>query len=401
MPKPPERPVVDGVELAPNLFEDAQKRPGKFRYRKPDRSFLILKGTHTPQQANAIATACNAKIASGDYSPPTPDPKAPPAKGSWGDLVEQYIAQKERLEPDVLNKDNWQNMRTYLGKFGREFADVAPHRIDRPRLLEWWNELTHYQQNKRHAELRRLFNWAMGERYCPQLEYNPFTLNDDRPRLYLKSKPEKARSALTRRQFWETYHRAGEEGLVGLQRAMAISLVTTMRQGDICKLRFDQVTVNGQLRVVIGKSEAQRGAASATRLAWSLDNIPLLRDVIIEAREGSLAARRCPFIVYHVPLRSRDYHRKTAKAHPFQMMPDLLQKQFKRVRPDVPNPPTFHEIRALSSVLYRQAGHNIDEIRELMAHTDEATTLSYQDHGDLPYKEVTIALTAKDIGGKF
>jgi integrase len=352
------------------------------------------------QEANTIAKAANARVANGNYAAPTPDPKAPPAKGSWGDLAEQCIARKERLQPEVIDKRNWINMRAHLRQFGRDFADVAPHRLGRPRIVEWWDELGHHQQNKRHTELRRLFNWAMGERYCPQLEYNPFTTNDDRPRLYIKSKPEKARSPLTLDEFWETHDRAGEAGYVGLQRAMAISLITTMRVGDICKLRFDQVTgVGNQLRVVIGKSEAQRGAASATRLAWSLDNIPLLRDVIVEAREDSLKARRCPFIVYHVPERRRNYGAN--KEHPFQTSPNLIAKHFRKVRPDVPNAPTFHEIRALSSVIYRQAGHELDTIRELMAHTDEATTLAYQDRGDLPFKTIAFGLTAKDIGRKF
>ena len=65
-------------------------------------------------------------------------------------------------------------------------------------------------------------------------------------RLYVRAKPEKERSALTLPEFWETYERAGKAGYKGLQTAMAISLVTTMRQGDICKLRFDQVVTVGE-----------------------------------------------------------------------------------------------------------------------------------------------------------
>jgi integrase len=396
MARPKEPRIVDGVELVENLYQDTRKRKGKFRYRKKDGSFVGLPGEVTPQKANRIATLCNERA----DDMPVEIPDEHQHQAAWGELINRYIAWREAMNPQLVGADNWRNLGYALHAFGREFGNVGPHRISRPRIVEWWDRQSHHQQQKRHAELRKLFNWAMGENFCPQLAYNPFTLSDDRPRLYVKAKPEKKRSAITLPEFWETYDRARKMGYVGLQRAMAISLVTTMRQGDICKLRFDQV-VDGQLRVVIGKSEAQRGAASATRLAWSLEAFPLLRNVIIEAREDSLAARRCPFIVYHVPLRVRDYHRKTAKAHPFQMKPDLVQKQFAKVRPDRSNPPTFHEIRGLSSVIFRRLGHDTKLIQELMAHTDEATTLAYQDYADLPFKEVKLSLTTEDIGGKF
>jgi hypothetical protein len=391
----------DDRKLEQNLFAD-NDRPGKFRFKLPDGKKVSLKGTLTIEQANAIARAMNRKIAKGDYTPAMPDPKAPPAKGSWGDLVEQYIARKEGLEPAVLDKKNWQNMRSYLRKFGREFAHVAPHKINRRQILTWWDELSHHQQNKRHTELRRLFNWAMGEGYCPQLQYNPFTTNDDRPRLYLKSKGEKARAPLTIEQFWKVYDRAGEDGYTGLQRAMMISVLTTMREGDICKLKFSDV-VDGQLRVVIGKSEAQRGAAKATRLAFVIEKSPLLRDVITQARRDSLAARRCPFIVYHKPLRERDY-RSQGKEHPFQMLPDLVQKHFRKVfakvAPDMPNPPSFHEVRALSSVLHIHSGFDIEKVMLKMAHNRIDSTQGYQDYHDLPYAEIDFGLTSEDLGRK-
>jgi integrase len=395
MARPKKPRYFNGVRLKDNLYPDPGGREGYWRYRRPDGRGDRIFPRETVEKANEAAEYFNAQAAAEGLDKPEP---GRPARGSWPDLVARFIAERETEDPSLAGKQNWINMRTYLGKFGREFADTTPGRTERPELLAWWKKLSHHQQNKRHTELRRLFNWAMGENYCPRLKYNPFTTNDDRPRFYLKAKPEKARSALSLPEFWSTHDRAGDAGMLGLQRAMMISLVTTMRQGDICKLRFDQV-VDGELRVVIGKSEAQRGAASATRLAWALDAIPLLRDVINDAQCDSLKARRCPFVVCHVPERNRKA--PPTKEHPYQMLPGLLQKQFKRVRPEVPNPPTFHEIRALSSVIYRQCGHDIETIQQLMAHTDESTTLSYQDRGDLPYKKITLGLTAEDIGRKF
>ena len=40
--------------------------------------------------------------------------------------------------------------------------------------------------------------------------------------------------------------------------------------------------------------------------------------------------------------------------------------------------PTFHEIRALGSWLYEQAGYERDYVQALMAHGDEKMTAHYQ-----------------------
>lgn len=40
--------------------------------------------------------------------------------------------------------------------------------------------------------------------------------------------------------------------------------------------------------------------------------------------------------------------------------------------------PTLHEIRALSSHLYAQAGYEVAAVQDLMAHTDPDMTRSYQ-----------------------
>ena len=82
------------------------------------------------------------------------------------------------------------------------------------------------------------------------------------------------------------------------------------------------------------------------------------------------------------------------------MLKRQLTDQFAQCRPDIPSPTTFHEIRALSSVIFRKKGYQLPSIQELMAHSDEATTLGYQDYGDLPFIKVALYLTEKDIEGE-
>jgi integrase len=389
-PKKPR--MINGVVLAENLYKDNFGRDGYFRYRRPDGSFFTFP-CPSAQEANALAKKANADR--GLFV----EKRRPPPRGSWGDLAGHYIEWREKHDPELPKKLNWQHRRYMLHAFGRDFGDIPVKKLQRHHIADWWEELSHHQQNARHTELRRFFNWVMGKGYCPQLDYNPFTTSDDRPRLYLKAKEEKKRAPLNLATFWEIYKEAGDRGYFGLQNAMALSLFTTMRQGDILKLRFDQIQDDVLLRVVIGKSEAQRGAASATRLEWSINEYPLLREVVNRARETSLTHLRCPFVIHYKTARSRAYP-SNRKEHPYQLLQDQLQKQFKKCRPAIENPTTFHEIRALSSVVFRRIGGDMADIQRLMAHTDEATTLGYQDRHDLPYERVGLRLSAADIEGK-
>ena len=82
------------------------------------------------------------------------------------------------------------------------------------------------------------------------------------------------------------------------------------------------------------------------------------------------------------------------------MLKRLLIDQFNDCR-GTDSTTTFHEVRSLSSKLYRDQGYEIGQIKELMAHTDEATTLGYQDGHQLPFKPVSMQLNQKILGEGF
>ena len=138
----------------------------------------------------------------------------------------------------------------------------------------------------------------------------------------------------------------------------------------------------------------QRGSGSATRLEFALVEHPQLAEVIRRARESSMAHDRCPYIVHHRPKRNL---RSEEKTHPCQVLKAMLAKQFRDCRGDLNT--SFHEIRGLSSVLFRRSGYDLGQIQALMAHTDEAVTRGYQDGHDLPHSRISMVIG--EVGGEF
>lgn len=393
MARPKKTRIVDGVELVENLYPDSRRRPGYWRYRHADGSDRIFQAQDV-HDANRIAVEANAvrgtvivKHIKGA------------SKQQLAHHVPTYIAYQQRMNPALLAKKSWKNRIYALNQFAEHFNELPLGQITWAHISQWWDTLTFNQQKLRHAEFRKLFNWLMAQKLLPKIEYNPFTTADDRARLIVKQKPPKARSPLTLQQYWTIYPRAGEMGYGGLQIAMAISLLTTWRREDIVSLRWDQNLKGRTLQLVVAKSAAQKGHARAARQAWNLDKYPALANVINRARELSLKNRRCPCVVSHWPER-RIWG---GKEHLAQVTPERLSRMFAEVRDacGITDGQSFHEVRGLSSTLYRIAGYQVEDIQSLMAHESKGTTLGYQDAEALPYTPMDFHLPDDVIGGEF
>lgn len=391
--------LVDGIPLADNLYLDNKGRPGYYRYRRPDGTFTGFRAD-TVAQANAHAEDAN-RLRDITVAPST----VPPGRQQLAFHVPDYINYQERINPALKNKRSWRNRVYALHQFAEHFSALPMGRLKWAGVSQWWDGLGYNQQKLRHAEFRRLFNWLMAQGLLPQLEYNPFTRADDRPRLVTKQQPAKGRMPLTLPHYWKIYPLAGEMGYEALQIAMGISLYTTYRREDICNLRWDTNLQDRILRAVIRKSAAQRGSARAARHAWNLDKHPRLDQLIRRARELSLVNRRCPYIISHWP-RRRVWNQD--KTHLGQVTPERLSRMFAEVRDATEifegssrPPPTFHEVRGLSSVLHRTAGYSVEQIQEIMAHEGPGTTLGYQNEQDLPHTEMELVLPDEVIGGDF
>ncbi|AWF80077.1 integrase [Microbulbifer sp. A4B17] len=69
--------------------------------------------------------------------------------------------------------------------------------------------------------------------------------------------------------------------------------------------------------------------------------------------------------------------------------------------PKSQTPPSFHEVRSLASDRFKRMGYNVKSVQQLMAHTDERVTQSYQAGHGFDYKEISIYLDVKAIGREF
>lgn len=367
------------VELVDNLYPDNKGRENRWRYKNPQsKKWVNIKEEMSVEKANALAEQMNQLVEDGFY-----ETRAVPPSERLKTYIDQYIDYQESLDPKLKNKDSWQNRKYAMHQLSKRFEGIRSLEMDSIRI--WWDELTYNQQKLRMSAFRKLFNYLMGQGLCAKLKFNPFTTADDLPRLLLKSKPKKNRKPCNQNTFNQIRKRAGELGYECLQIAMDISRYTTLREGDICGLKWDKNIVDGCLRVIVSKSEAQKGTARASRLSWDLKDHPLLKSYIDRARELSLINRRCPFVISHTPKRRAWNEFKESL---YQVTPDRLSRMFKECRGE--SGTTFHEIRGLSATLLKIAGHNNTEIQQVMSHESVATTQGYQNAEDLPYMHVAI-----------
>ena len=395
MARPKKDRFYQGTKLEDHLYPDNKGREGYWRYRRPDLSFKTFHAS-TPEAANAIARHNNERRES--FSS---ERKSSPTFGTLAHYVKPYIAYREEQSPDLKSKDSWTRRIYSLNQFTKTITKPIP-RITRDDIQMWWDTLTGHQQRQRHAEFRKFFNYLMGRGLLNHLEYNPFTTADDRPKLYKKSRPARQSKRLTREGFWNIYRCAGELGYDCLQIAMGISLLTFMREGDICDLRLDHDIEENLLKRVIGKSKAQKGSINASRLKWDLGNYNLLRELIQRSRELSLKNRRCPFVISHWPKQKR---LGKTKEHLAQVTPRRLIAMFDEARKLAgftgSNAPVFHGIRSLADLLAKEAGYDIKVVQHAMAHSSEEMTKAYLEGHQLPFEQVDVQFTEKDIGGNF
>jgi integrase len=387
MPRPRKARYFCGVLLAEWLYPDPRNREGQWRYRRPDGTFKYFHASSV-EKANKIAEANNDKR-------DTP-------RDSLSQALDLYIAYRERQDANIVGKASWRNRKYALAGFGCSF-NAPVSRITRDQIKSYWDGLTYHQQKARFAEFRRLWNWLMGEGLSP-LPYNPFTLSDERPRLYASGVPEKARARLSRDDFWAIYAAAGELGYQGLQIAMGLSLTTFMREGDICSLKLSENLESNLLQLVVGKSLAQRGSSQAARLQWDVGSHQLVRSLLLNSRELSMKNSRCPFVISHKPLAIRP---SKTKEHSCQILPRRLIAMFAEARKAAGvssatgADPTFHEIRSLASKLAADAGYNLKDVQADMAHESDGTTKGYMSGHQLPFEPARVIFTEEMCGGVF
>ena len=395
MAAPKKQRTFEGVVLADNLYKDNKGRVGYWRYFRPNRTFKTFPAGDV-HLANKIAEHNNL---SRDQMPKKTNSTI---NGTLAAYVDDFILHRETQNPNLKESNSWRNRRYSLAQFGRQIVRPLAQ-LKRVEIMHWWDVLTPHQQKARHAEFRRFFNWLMGRDLLPAMQYNPFTLADDRPRFYESATPKRASVRFDMSGFWKIYNAAGSLGYEGLQIAMGISLTTFMRETDILTLKLSDDLEDDLLKKVIGKSMAQVGEAKAARLQWNIRDYDLLRNLINRARLAAIKNHGCPYVISHTP--QRKLIGKT-KDHICQVTPRTLITMMKKSRDlagyaDMENPPTFHTVRSLANSLAKDAEESKEAIQKNNAHRSVDTQLIYQEGHELPFEDAPIQFTAEQIGGDF
>lgn len=342
-----------GKPLPKNLYSDPKGRAGIYRYRHPDGRMTTVRLPY--KRAVEAARKANKK-----YSAPD---------GSITYWVTQFRQWQIDSEPSLENKAGWRNRHKQLEGFADYWSHLSPVQLTVGTLESWWDDLTYDQQHNRRSYFSQFFQWAMRKGI---VKSNPFTTRDDVVRLVEKRKPPKQRPALSLDQF----HQIHEEAPDWLKVAMQISLRTTMRVGDIARLRFDSIE-DGYLCTTISKSVNQRGASAAAHLKWGLSEHEGLKAAVDLAREVSLRHRRCPYLVSR-PRVQRHQKPVQGHTHPHQCTPNHISRAFADARTKAGiEGPTFHEIRGLAISLLLNDEKDMAAVQRLAAHTDPKITSAY------------------------
>ena len=402
MARPKKPRIVDGVRLIDGLYQHERKIHGKYRLKMPTGEMVRITA-QSPEEANKIAAKA---LANPDLVLEKINSTKPDNTSALYQYVCAYIQKREDADASLLSKDNWYTLKKHLYKLAHDFADTPLYKLSFKHLRPWWEQFSHHSQKKRQYIYKDFFSDLIADGLLKSCEFNPFIEN---PKAYLKVKPipPKQRCRLPLDEYWLIYNRAGELGYTFLQSAMGISLLTTMRRGDICDLSFKEHIADNHLKKVISKSEAQKGEHEASRLKWDLTQHTMLRKLINDAREASLKNKRCPYIISHNFNRVNE---SKEKQHPYQVLPNYLTEKFRSVRNDLLESGTldasyktvtFHEIRSLSSHLFQKSGNTLSSVQELMAHSDEKMTAYYAAGHEEAWTDIDIQISKEALQGGF
>lgn len=393
MPRPKKDRIVNGTKLRDNLYTDPSGRDNHWRIILSSGRTKIFQAD-SAEEANQVAEWAEKNESQLEKSLPKLD-----KSNQIFNEVMAFIETKEAEDPKLINLPSWKSQRKkFLLGFSKHFSETTLHDLTFKAMREWWSNFTYHAQHKRRPIFTEFFNELLSDEMLPAMNWNPFVIKSGRPFLKYKPVSEKKRRRLSPKAFKKIYEEAGNANKEFLQIAMVLSLLTTMRRGDICALTFDEHVTENHLRKIINKSEAQKGTAHASALSWNLQEHKALRSVINKARKLSLKNARCPYLISY---KYEKFFKGEEKSHHYQVLPNYLTKEFRAIRnrlfklgkiDKASSTSTFHEVRSLASHLFDKSGENIEDVQELLAHSDKKMTQHYQSGHETEWKEIKITL---------
>ncbi|MDX1816069.1 MAG: phage integrase Arm DNA-binding domain-containing protein [Marinobacter sp.] len=290
---------------------------------------------------------------------------------------------KEFLPTKKLADSTLENIGYRLDRIGRDIGDTLIDQVDVQFIANYLDE--NYQRDayiKHRGQLVDLFRFAIMKGLYPSDWPNPAEIT------YAKTDYGKNRQRLSIEQF-KAIHAAADPWM---QNAMEIALVTLQGRAEVINMKFADYK-NGSIRVIRQKTKKHEHARIQI-------HCPELENIISRARLSDIA---CPYIVHRRPDRRKP---AVGREHWAQLTANDFSAKFREFRDsckifdNIPKNkrPTFHEIRALGSWLYKKQGFdNETYVQPLMAHADEKMTEGYQKGHQDEYLNVRAELNIKDI----
>ncbi|WP_297533000.1 phage integrase Arm DNA-binding domain-containing protein [Thalassolituus sp.] len=202
-----------------------------------------------------------------------------------------------------------------------------------------------------------------------------------------RKKKKKARKRMTVEQYLAIHAAAPD----WMKIAMELALITLQGRSELIRMRYDAIK-DCYLYVVRQKVESHEHARLRIKVT------PEIESIVSRSRDG-LAS---PYIVHRRPQRVKE---NKDTDHWTQIAPNEFTKQFRLIRDSLPEfigiPKEerggIHEVRALGSWLYEQAGYERDYVQHLMAHSDEKMTEYYQSEHEEKWIDVKAELSLASV----
>jgi len=332
-------------DLPPNLYEDN----GYFRYKNPKTKKLHKFGKERDiaikeaLQLNAILEPLSDRVK--EILQSTTKKKQ---------LVEEFIEyfKNEILPTRNLSKKMIKDYHTKIPHIIKAIGNKSFEEISIYDIAQFLKQFPANQSNNYRSALKVIFQYAIAEGLTDK------NLAD----ATIKKTTEVKRQRLSLEGFYAIRNHAPK----WLQNTMDLALMTAQRRSDLVALKWTDIHDNF---IWIKQQKVEK---------WGTGNIkipvtPEIMSVLIKCKNPS------EFVI--------SYKDKTVNA-------DYLSKEFTKARnksnhfTEMTSPPSFHEIRALSSFIQKKAGIETSKTQVLMGHSSKEMTEHYQEKHEIIWNEV-------------
>ena len=302
---------------------------------------------------------------------------------SMADLIGDF--RRDYLPGKGLTASTLKNYEYRLNRIERDIGDRGVRQLGIKEIAEYLDE--HFTRDayvKHRGVLIELFRFAKVKGRYPAERDNPAEVT------YAKSDYEKERQRLTLDQF-KAIHAIAPGWM---QIAMELSLVTLQGRHEVLHMKYEDQQ-GGYIYVVRQKTRKNEWARLRIKIT------PAIKELIERSRQDAMAS---PYVIHRRPAKIK---RRKDTDHWSQIPAHWFSQKFAEYRDETKlfdgmdslQRPTFHEIRALGSWLYEQAGYPRGYVQALMAHGDEKMTKHYQDGHAEKWMDVEAGLELKGILG--